>query len=151
MSPSIIYLKCIRFFLYILQIYIYIYFNCIFIIFISISYALTKINICESNLSISLPLWNIKNKILKIQEKITKKCTKEIGVVRGQCRRDSWYYAGQGSRKRCNIASRLRVRGWNMLNVNLYDKGIIDFYLGGSVKGERENARVRGLALKWRY
>lgn len=29
-----------------------------------------------------------------------------------------------------------------MLNVNLYDKGIIDFYLGGSVKGERENARV---------
>lgn len=24
-----------------------------------------------------------------------------------------------------------------MLNVNLYDKGIIDFYLGGSVKGER--------------
>lgn len=27
-----------------------------------------------------------------------------------------------------------------MLNVNLYDKGIIDFYLGGSVKGERECA-----------
>lgn len=25
-----------------------------------------------------------------------------------------------------------------MLNVNLYDKGIIDFYLGGSVKGRRE-------------
>lgn len=23
-----------------------------------------------------------------------------------------------------------------MLNVNLYDKGIIDFYLGGRVKGE---------------
>lgn len=31
-----------------------------------------------------------------------------------------------------------------MLNVNLYDKGIIDFYLGSSVKGERENARGIG-------
>lgn len=25
-----------------------------------------------------------------------------------------------------------------MLNFNLYDKGIIDFYLGSPVKGERE-------------
>lgn len=29
-----------------------------------------------------------------------------------------------------------------MLNVNLYDKGIIDFYLGGPVKGERERMRA---------
>lgn len=29
-----------------------------------------------------------------------------------------------------------------MLNVNLYDKGIIDFYLGSPVKSERECARV---------
>lgn len=27
-----------------------------------------------------------------------------------------------------------------MLNVNLYDKGIIDFYLGSPVKGERKCA-----------
>lgn len=40
-----------------------------------------------------------------------------------------------------------------MLNVNLYDKGIIDFYLGGPVKGERKRMREAGgnLALKWRY
>jgi len=38
---------------------------------------------------------------------------------------------------------RLYVRGWNMLNVNLYDKGIIDFYLGRPVEGERERERER--------
>lgn len=30
-----------------------------------------------------------------------------------------------------------------MLNVNLYDKRIIDFYLGGPVKGVRERKRER--------
>lgn len=30
-----------------------------------------------------------------------------------------------------------------MLNVNLYDKRIIDFYLGGPVKGEKEKERER--------
>lgn len=30
-----------------------------------------------------------------------------------------------------------------MLNVNLYDKGIIDFYLGGPVKGERGRKKKR--------